>query len=73
MTLHQGWNVTQGQYFSRVVLVDRSARGVMDIVVGKWTRRSKFKSCTRLFVFHIALKLLGKVCILQFSPPVMSS
>ena len=43
------------------------ARGVMVIVVVKWTRRHEFKSWTRLIAFHIALILLGKVWIQLFS------
>ena len=34
---------------------------------GKWTQRSKFKTWTRLFAFHIALIHLGKVLIQLFS------
>ena len=33
----------------------------------KWTRWHEFKSWTRLIAFHIALMLLGKVCIQLFS------
>ena len=43
------------------------ARGVVVIVLGKWTRRLEFKSWTRLIAFHIALIPLGKVWIQLFS------
>ena len=33
----------------------------------KWTRWPEFKTWTRQFAFHIALILLGKVCIQLFS------
>ena len=42
-------------------MITGGARGVMVIVVVKWTRRHEFKSWTRLIAFHIALIPLGKV------------
>ena len=44
-----------------------SARGVMVIVVRKWTQRHEFKSWTRMIAFHIALIPCGKVWIQLFS------
>ena len=33
----------------------------------KWKQKPEFKSWMRLYVFHIVLMLLGKVCIQPFS------
>ena len=44
-----------GKRMNPLILPGIGARGVIVIVVGKWTRRLEFKSWTRLIAFHIAL------------------
>ena len=60
-------NFCRRQRSSQTINSNGGARGVMVIVVGKWTRRYEFKSWTRLIAFHIALTPLGKVWIQLFS------